>query len=276
MQNKGANNTNDVTIFSLFAFLWAMSMVWHYLRPENNYPVGVSDLFVVVMGILVMIRPHNVNFVAAMCFANVLIFLNAQPSASNHWMMQFLVNAVLSTSYIYLAIKRRTFRIDSSEWLEIFRPTVCALVLLLYAFASLHKLNSGYFSEHSYALQFYRDIAFGVQMSAFSHLFPMNDAVLAILPHISLLTELLIPILLFFKPTRVIGILLGMCFHVFLSFKEFPHDTDFPTLLGATYILFLPYTCPKVIKRSILTRIRESPLVRPVQVHDFCQPSYWP
>ena len=249
---------NKITIYSLFAFLWAMSMVWHYLRAGNIHPVGIRDLFIVVPAILVMIRPHNTRFLATMALAHFVVFLSVQPSSSNHWMMQFFVNTTLFSSYGYLVLRRRTFDIEADDWLELFRPTVCLLVVLLYCFAAFHKLNSGYFSQHSYALTLYEDIALGVQMRSLSPLFPMDESFLAILPHLSLLTELLIPLLLFFKPSRVLGILLGFCFHLLLSFKEFPHGTDFPTLLGAAYVLFLPSPAIGLIEHSILQRIRTS------------------
>ena len=179
--------------------------------------------------------------------------------------MQLLVNITLCASYLFLTLRRRSHFIDSDEWLGVFRPVVCLLVLMLYLFASLHKLNTGYFSEHSYALRLYRDIVYGEHMSAFAHLFPTDDAFLALLAPLSVLTELAIPVLLCFRRTRLVAILIGMSFHTLLSLKEYPPGTDFPSLLGAAYILFLPNPSIDIINTSILDRLRSSKFFQPLK-----------
>ena len=243
-------------MFSLFAWLWAMSMIWHYLRPDHGYHVTWADLLVVLAAILVLLRPHNYFFLLATALANVAAFLLALPTASNHWTLQFFVNVTLVASFILAARDQQSLVFDSAAWLRIFRPVVCLLIIFLYLFASLHKFNAGYFSDHSFALRFYRDIVFGEHMVAYAHFFPTQDSFLAILPHLSLLTELVIPILLFIRRTRLAAILVGILFHTLLSLKEYPPGTDFPTLLGAAYVLFLPLSSFDYFNGTILRRMR--------------------
>ena len=216
-----------------------MSMLWHYLRPGNSYPVGWVDIPVALAAIFVLVRPKNNYFLLAMAVAQIFVFLNSSPSSSNHWTMQFFVNVTLCASFICLAIRRRSVEISEDNWLEVLRPTVCLLVILLYLFASLHKLNSGYFSDYSFATRFYFDIVEGMRMRAggFAALFPTDDSFLRILPYFSIVSELAIPILLFIRRGRLVAILIGVLFHLFLSLKEYPPGTDFPMLLGAAYIL---------------------------------------
>ena len=235
-----------------------MSIIWHYLRPNHGHLVDLADLWVVLAATLVLVRPHNCYFLLATAIASVAAFLSVAPSPSNHWTMQFVINITLIASFVSVARRQQSLNIDSSGWLREFRPVVCLLIIMLYLFASLHKLNGGYFSEHSYALRLYRDIVSGGHMAAFAHFFPTHDSFLAILPHLSLLTELAIPILLFFRRTRLVAILIGILFHTLLSLKEYPPGTDFPTLLGAAYILFLPQASFDILNGSILHRLRNS------------------
>ena len=172
--------------------------------------------------------------------------------------MQFLVNATLCASFIMLAVQRRSPDIASRDWLDAFRPTVCMLVVALYLFASLHKLNSAYFSEDGVTQSMYRAIVGGLQVSAFAHLFPTDEAFLALLPPLSILFELGIPILLILRPTRLLGIFIGMAFHAFLSLRAYPYVTDFPVVLGAAYILFLPDRSIDLIKASVLDPLRSN------------------
>lgn len=257
--NESDVRTNaSFTLYSLFAWLWSMGIIWHYMRPKHGYPVGWADLLVVIAAILVLIRPQNAYFLLATAVTGMLAFLSTLPSSSNHWTLQFLFHAAMCLSFATLAFRRKSLFVNSREWFDSFRPVLCLLILLLYLFASLHKLNSGYFSQHSYALRLYGDIVHGEHMSAFTGLFPTHDALLAILPHVSILTELTIPLLLFFRRSRLLAILIGILFHSLLSLKEYPPGTDFPILLGAAYILFLPPSSINIIRASILDRMRGS------------------
>jgi len=253
-----ARSQTSFTLYSLFAWLWAMGIIWHYMRPKHGHLVGWADLLVVVAAILVLVRPQNLYFLLATAVTGMLAFLLTLPSSSNHWTMQFLFHAAMCISFAALAFRRKSLELDSRDWFDSFRPALCLLILILYTFAALHKMNSGYFSQHSYALRLYRDIVYGEHMLAFTHLFPTQDALLAILPHLSILIELAIPLLLFFRRTRLIAILIGISFHCLLSLKEYPPGTDFPTLLGAAYILFLPPSSIDIIRASILDRVRSS------------------
>lgn len=258
-----AQTDTSLTMYSLFAWLWAMGIIWHYLRPNHTYPVGWADLIVAIAAILVLIRPKNVYYLLCAAASSIAVFLIAAPSPSNHWTMQFFVNATLCASFLMLAVQRRTWHIDGQEWLRAFRPAVCLLVVLLYLFASLHKLNSGYFSEHSAALSLYRNIVHGEQMRAFAQVFPAYDAFLALLPPVTIVIELGVPVLLFFRPTRLLGLLIGMAFHAFVSLNEYPPGTDFPTLLGAAYVLFFPHAGFDILNASIISRLRESRYYEP-------------
>lgn len=251
-------------MYSLFAWLWAMSLIWHYMRPYHLYPVGWADLPVIIGSILVLVRPHNCYFLLATAVSMVVVYLTTLPLPSNHWMMAFLVNTALCSSFFWLAGRRKSLSVNADDWLTEFRPLVCALVILLYLLASLHKLNAGYFfSDHSFALRLYRDILNGLHVSEIAHLLPQDEGFLAVLPHISVVVELAIPVLLIFRRTRAIAILIGFSFHSFLSLKEYPPGTDFPTLLGAAYVLFLPNASFDIINVSIFGRMRSSRFYSP-------------
>lgn len=255
-----AQRDTSLTMYSLFAWLWAMGVIWHYLRPDNPYHVGWPDLFVVVGAILVLIRPQNPYFLLATAIAFVLAYLlGLVPStASNHWTLQFFVSLTLCASFAIIAVKRKRPEIDSREWLVLFRPVICLLVVMLYLFASLHKMNGRYLSEFGAAPQMYRAIVHSERMAAFEPLFPTDDAFLAILPQLSILIELAIPILLLFRRSRLVALLIGVLFHTALSLREYPPAQDFIVFVAAAYILFLPDASIDVINATLLDRLRNS------------------
>ena len=155
-----------------------MGILWHYMRQNHGYQIGWADLAVFIAAILVLIRPQKPHFLLASAVVTMAVYLLGMPQGSNHWTMQFLVNATLCGSFVMLAFQRRTWHIDSREWLDAFRPVVCLLVVLLYLFASLHKLNSAYFSEDGFARSLYLSIAGNPQLLAFTNLLPTDEAFL--------------------------------------------------------------------------------------------------
>ena len=248
----------------MFAWLWAMSLIWHYLDPDYGMTAGWTDLPVVLAAILVLVRPQNCYFLLTVAAAVMFDFLVTSPVSKNHWTTHFFIAATLCASFGMLALRRRSVDIASRDWLDAFRPVVCALILLLYLFASLHKLNSGFFAAGGSAEEIYFMILSGKHLSAFAHLFPTGDAFLAILPPLSVSIELLIPVLLYFRHTRLAAILIGILFHALLSLRVYPPDTDYPILLGAAYILFLPDCSMKIINASILDRLRRNRHYQPI------------
>ena len=248
-------------MYSLFAWLWAMGLIWHYLWPDNPYHVGWPDLFVVLGAILVLIRPQNCYLLFATAIAFILAYWLglARSGASNHWTLQLFASLTLCLSFMIAAVKRRTPEIDAREWLGLFRPVICLLIVMLYLFASLHKLNSRYLSEFGAAPQMYRAIVNSEHMSAFTHLFPTDDALIVILPQLSILIELAIPILLLFRRSRLVAILIGVLFHSFLSLRSFPVPAhDLIVFVAAAYVLFLPDASIDSMNATIWDRLRSS------------------
>jgi len=237
-----------------------MGLAWHYLRPNNPYHVGWPDLFLVICAILVLIRPQNCYFLLATASAFILTYLLglAPSTESNHWTLQFLVSITLFASFIIATVKRRSPKIDSREWLRLFRPIICLLVVMLYLFASLHKLNSRYMSELGAAPQMYRAIVYSEHMAAFAPLLPTDDAFIGILPQLSILIELAIPIMLLFRRSRLLAILIGIVFHAVLSLRSYPPALDVIVFVAAVYIPFLPDASIDIIRATVLDRLRSS------------------
>ncbi len=262
MSKPEAQTSTSLTLYSLFAWVWALGLIWHYLRPNNPYHVGWPDLFVVVCAILVLIRPRNCYFLLATAIAFILAYLlGLVPSTeSNHWTLHFLVSLTLVASFVLIALKRWSLEIDSREWLDLFRPIICLLVVLLYLFATLHKLNSRYMSDVGAASQMYRAIVYSEHMAAIAPLFPTDEAFIAILPPLSILLELAIPLMLLFRRSRLAAILIGVLFHSVISLRSYPPALDAIVFVGAVYIPFLPEASIDIINATVLDRLRSSRL----------------
>ena len=72
----------------------------------------------------------------------------------------------------------------------------------------------------------------------------------------TLIIETLIPLFLFFRRTRLIGVFIGLVFHLILSVRFYPSMAEFPTLLFAAYILALPDTTIPML-RDLWDKVRE-------------------
>ncbi|GEM_PF-6817329 len=242
---------DNLSIYSVFAFLWAMSMVWHYTRNPNLYNLDEPHLLVILSGFVVMLRPHRVWGLLVLSFSHILIILITPPFNSNHYTYQLFVNVALFSSYIYLIIKERRLVITSKEWFTVFRPVVALTLIFLYLFAVLHKLNAGFFSEASWAIRLYDKMLNAQHLGVLLEFLPRDQTFINIIPHLTLIIELLIPAGFLFKRTRIITIIFGFLFHVTLSIREFAPGTDFPTVVGAVYVLFYYNTSKDILDRPI-------------------------
>jgi hypothetical protein len=170
---------------------------------------------------------------ALLALALSYIVFSRDFAGGNHVVFALFVNCVLILSYLWLALKTKTLRISSVRIVDRAAPTIRVLVLLLYFFAVLSKLNWDYlnpdFSCASWIYQLWTDRI---------HLLPKGDVVgkLAIL--LSLSAEISIPILLSIPRTRRVGVLFGIAFHFLLGAFP-PQMFNWSATLFATFVLFL-------------------------------------
>ena len=110
----------------------------------------------------------------------------------------------------------------------------------MYFFTVFHKLNTDFLSpDVSCSAFFYQR-----QVAALSFL-PDGELLRVGLIYATLLVETAIPLLLAIRVTRGAGILLGMAFHLLLSFNPISGFYNFSSMLIPLFLLFAPEDVPR-------------------------------
>ncbi|MBX7144813.1 MAG: hypothetical protein K1X79_10215 [Oligoflexia bacterium] len=228
--------------YQLFAIFWALSTFFQqfafgsFLSSFNSNPVGLIEACYFAPAVWVLLRPASRLALSTLASINVLGFLIRLPQIPSHRTAATMVSlavlvALCSTLFAARNSSKATqFPKCEENLFAILRSTL----VLLYFFAVFHKLNTGFLHlESSCAAAFY---------SRLSSWFPLTPGAIwaqygAI--HGTLAIETIIPLLLCFKGSRRIGILLGVIFHSLLSLDFYQHTMDFSSIMFALYVPFL-------------------------------------
>jgi len=123
-----------------------------------------------------------------------------------------------------------------TDYYDRIAPVLRVAVLIMYLWAVIQKLNWDYFNpEVSCAAQLHREIAV-----YFGGLIPTAPWALMAAAVGSLVFEMGIPVLLFFRRTRYAGFVAAIGFHLWLSIHPAAGIFSFTSLILAILIFFLP------------------------------------
>ena len=146
----------------MFAFLWAIALLWHYLRRPADY----SEFYLLfIPAVLVLARPKNALFIVLMALGYIYIFIYELPFSAipNHPTLQMLMNFSIVASAGWLILKNyvanRTFSLDREEFFDLIRPLTIMAINIVYLMAVFNKLNTAFFdprySDVTRLLNFY-------------------------------------------------------------------------------------------------------------------------
>ncbi|NQV85734.1 MAG: HTTM domain-containing protein, partial [Woeseiaceae bacterium] len=138
------------------------------------------------------------------------------------------------TSYIYLALKRRTTKISTSEMFEIFGPVGRWLLIIMYFFGTFHKINPGFLSPlSSCALPFVN--GFPLPGSVLGSPWVQYAAIYG-----TLILESIAMLMLLSARTKYFGMLLGMSFHFIIGISGYGTLAHFSAFALSLHAQFLP------------------------------------
>ena len=263
-----AEISSKIIHFAMFAFMWAVAILWHYLRR----PVDYSEFFVLfIPAVMVMARPKVGLFFLLMCIGYIHIFNYEMPFSTrpNHPTLILLINLSIISSALWILItqsyRARQLKFDQIAWFDLFRPLVISAVNIVYLMAVFNKLNTDFFdinySPVTRLLNFYYTAP---HLAFIPDLIPRADWVLHFGIISTLVIETAIPLMLWIRPTRLLGILLGVGFHMILSVRLYPPMSEFPTLLFAVYFLALPDTTIPML-RELWQKIISYSWIKPIK-----------
>ena len=221
---------------TIFSFLWAFAALFH----QAAYPsraFGFSALLVTLPSLVLLASPGSLPRLTAVAALQVVHVMRLGPgNVSNHWIFTFFVNVTILLTVATLLVRGRGRGVGRGDFFLHFAPTARVLLLVLYTFAVVHKLNADWFTPAlSCATDHYASIAARLPF------LPRGSWVDAGVIYGTLLVEAAIPFLLVATRTRLFGVLLAVVFHFGLVLNPSHVFFDFSSMLFALYFLFLPY-----------------------------------
>jgi hypothetical protein len=210
------------------AILFSLTSVpgwFHALLQGPDMPVMWVDVFLGLLGFLVILRRPGMPVLALLCGTQVVQVALLLPEVPNHRMILTLANL----AFLAAALRR------SGSVLDEYVPVARAIVVIVYLFAFFAKLNRDFLDPaSSCAAQFYDsaarwwpllpDVALARQAAMFG----------------TLAVEAVLPLGLCWKPLRRAAVAVGLVFHFLLALDATHNFVNFSAVMSALLVLFLP------------------------------------
>lgn len=233
MQNENRKPIDRLTVFS---FLWACQALVHqefYNGWVDNQ--NISGWLVTVVALVLLFRPSSVFWLAALAVTSILYNVGKWPFVVNHILLESLINFVvlcaLATLWPSQGQSAGSMLQRRDEMFDRFAPVLRVGLVIMYYFAVIAKLNTGFFDpQQSCVVTMFGDLVRRVPF------LPENEFTHGSAIWGTVVIELAIPLLLTLKRTQWIAVLLGLSFHFMLGMIG--HRT-FSGLAYALYSLFL-------------------------------------
>ena len=210
----GSSSPSRLTIF---AFIWSCQALVHQdfysAWMKENDPRG---WMVTILAIGTLLRPSSIPMFAGLLLSSVVYNVAKWPFVVNHILVESIINAtVLGAIGLTLLRRRKSLSMDDGFREEVFQrfsPVLCGVLVLLYWFAVIAKMNTDFINaDVSCVVAMYDDM-----LRRFPFL-PNNTMAHNATIIMVLVIELIIPLCLTFRRTRWEAILIGLPFHVILG-----------------------------------------------------------
>lgn len=234
--------------------MWSAAAIFH--AAGNALPLattrdlaagGIAALIGVMVSFVVLLAPHRWRLIGVAAALHLVDIWVSAPVVGNHWLLVGFVDIAILGALV-------ASRGEAESFQRRLFPIARGIVLVFYSFAAFSKLNTGFFDPVvSCAVEFLGDTSpsFGVPAEDLHSGGPL--AWLAMLGGASI--ELSVPLLLLWKRTRAVGVLVAVMFHTVVSFHYERHFYDFATVLFPLFLLFLS----EAYWRRALEQLRELP-----------------
>jgi hypothetical protein len=228
----------------VFAVLWALAAIFHVVGPSGRTSdvlhgltaVGVSQVVVCLAAVAVLLVPRAVAPLAALAVSTLVCAWLEAPVLGNHWLVAAFVDLGLLGGIL---ASRSGRRIDRERLAAVALPVARWTLIGFYCFAAFSKLNHAFFDTSVGCGTFYFDelasslglgTPIAVGQGGWAHGVPFVVAG----------TELSIPLLLLFRRTRNVGVVVGLLFHSVIALDTVHLFSDFSSVLAPLFCIFLP------------------------------------
>lgn len=223
-RGAGADDTSVTT--DVFVVAWAASIVVHRVAFSEVLasPIGAISASTAVLAAL---APRSARRFAAALVASLAVSLTHMPHIPNHLVFESLVNLAM---LVVLAPAVRRGGRPPERVTAIVRPALVAL----YAWATVHKLNTDFFDPAvSCASLFTSDVGDRLRV------LPTPGPMLRSAPFLTIAIEGTLPVLLAVRRWRWAAIVIGGAFHLLLALHHISGVYSFSAAMLASYAAFL-------------------------------------
>jgi hypothetical protein len=225
----------------VYAFLLAWQGLVHQETFDHWLESGsIPGLALTVVTGLWLLRPRSLGWMVAALSLNIAYSIRNLPYFVNHLFFEDVVN--LTILVVVLGVVLEQWRdgqgVDAAARDRIFdrlTPLIRVEVLLLYAFATLAKLNTAYLDPEVSCGALLADELIPTALRGSG---PLVDFVRFASIGVSILAEGTIPLLLLFVRTRHWGITFALVFHLLLGLHPHQGIYSFSTLIYTHLFLF--------------------------------------
>ena len=201
---------------TVFIWLFAISSIWHYTSSARDIasywfkydPLVTPLIFISIgTGFIAACFPDKTRALLWLAVGQLVAVLARFPFVADHRVMEMFLSLSIVLSFCYLAFRRKTWKISTTELFDLFSPVGRWLLIIMYFYGTFHKINAGFLTpESSCAIPFLN--GFTLPASVLSQPWIQYAAIYG-----TLIFEFTAMLLLLSARTKYYGMLLGMSFH---------------------------------------------------------------
>lgn len=216
--------------FDAFSMTLAIGVLIHQAI-LSDWAIVSHHMLVSIAALVLLARPSSVVRLLWLLGIQLFAWLIDLPYVVNHWMLLAIAGATILACATHLLLTGADPVVRRGVLFQRFAPLLRVEILLTYGFAGLSKLNAGFFDPTlSSAVTLYGEVARKLPFV------PTGAWTLQPVIWGTVILELSLPLLLLWRPTRVVGVLIALGFHFVMAIAGF---TPFSAIAVPFLILFL-------------------------------------
>lgn len=245
-----SENTRELSLhtgnlrYQVFAILWVIASLFHSVK-NRELDNGLSLMLLTLASVYFLLEPRSLFRFVLFLLLQITVIFNYMPYVSNHWIFSGFVSITLLVSILIHITREKTFSISRGDLWDTFAPIIRIELIILYFFVVLHKLNYDFFDP---AISCGTDLIRATMGIGFLNL---PDAIIHLNAHATVIIEVIIPLLLIFRRTRNMGILIGLLFHNVIAYNNLNGYYDFSSVIFALYFLFTPVAFAAKLRQTL-------------------------
>jgi len=218
--------------YQAFVVLWVTATLFHSVK-KRELDNDFSLILLSLAGFYLLMNPKSIGRFVAFLLMQFTVIVIYMPYVSNHWIFSGFVCLTLLASIFLQIAKEKSFDISRKALWKTFAPIIRIELIILYFFVVWHKLNYDFFNP---AISCGTDLIKDTMGIGYLH---VPDAILHLNAYATVIIETLIPLMLIFRKTRSLGVLIGLLFHNVIAYNNHNGYYDFSSAIFAIYFLFI-------------------------------------